>query len=125
MFSLSGKVNSQIPCFPCAVATLNNKNHFRSATGQQAMKNNEINYEVIQVAKETYKQENIVETWLSIPTSENNLKRGNNICNREIKCNMKLPDSLVTKSGIQKKKKKKGSATRWREIKLRVTRKTH
>ena len=51
------------------------------------MKNNKINYEVIQVAKETGKQENIVETWLSIPRSENNLKRGNKICNREIKCN--------------------------------------
>ena len=60
---------------------------FRLATGQQATKNNKINYEVIQVAKETDKQENIAETWLSIPRSENNLKRGNKICNREIKCN--------------------------------------
>ena len=57
------------------------------SNGQQATKNNKINYEVIQVAKEIDKQENIVETWLSIPRSENNLKRGNKICNREIKCN--------------------------------------
>ena len=34
------------------------------------MENNKINYEVIQVAKESDKQENIVETWLSIPRSE-------------------------------------------------------
>ena len=60
---------------------------FRLASGQQATKNNKINYEVAQVAKETDKQENIVETWLSIPRSENNLKRGNKICIREINCN--------------------------------------
>ena len=52
------------------------------------MKNNKINYEVIQVAKETDKQEDIVETWLSIPRSENNQKRGNKLCIiRGIKCN--------------------------------------
>ena len=59
----------------------------RLATEQQATKNNKINYEVIQVAKETDKQENIVEKWLSILRSENNQKRGNKICIRGIKCN--------------------------------------
>ena len=49
------------------------KLNFRLVTGQQAMKNNKVNYKVIQVAKETDKQENTVETWLSIPRSENNL----------------------------------------------------
>ena len=72
-------------------ANVNNLNNHRSifqlTMGQQAMKKNKINYEVIQVAKETDKQENIVETWLSIPRSENNQKRGNKMCYREIKCN--------------------------------------
>ena len=48
--------------------------NFWLAMGQQAMKNNKINYEVIQVAKETDKQENIVETWLSILRSEKSQK---------------------------------------------------
>ena len=48
---------------------------FRLATGQQATKNNKINYEVIQVAKETDKQENIVETWLSIRKSQKKTKK--------------------------------------------------
>ena len=80
------RIMIHVPSFSCYSSAgmllkwLQQFNDFRLATGQQVTKNNKINYEVIQVAKEIDKEENIVETWLSILRSEKKIKRGNKIC---------------------------------------------